>query len=44
MRIVASERVMCMLHSVSSIVRIVAFRFDLGRVVLRILHRPMVTC
>ena len=29
-RIVASERVMSMLHSVSSIVRIVAFRFDLG--------------
>ena len=29
-RIVASERVMSMLHSVSSIVRIVAFRFDLA--------------
>ena len=30
MRIVASERVMSMLHSVSSVVRIVAFRVVLG--------------
>ena len=29
-RIVASERVMSMLHSDSSVVRIVAFRVDLG--------------
>ena len=29
MRIAASERVMSMLHSVSSVVRIVAFRVDL---------------